>query len=44
VKSRAGLRGGIPFPRVVPHNDGAGVIEAAGEGVDRARIGERRDA
>jgi NADPH:quinone reductase-like Zn-dependent oxidoreductase len=25
----------------VPHSDGAGVIEAVGEGVDRARVGER---
>jgi NADPH2:quinone reductase len=28
-------------PRVIPHSDGAGTIEAVGEGVDRARIGER---
>lgn len=41
VKTRAGLRGPIAHPRIVPHNDGAGVIEAVGEGVDRARIGER---
>lgn len=26
---------------VIPHSDGAGVIEAVGEGVDRSRIGER---
>jgi NADPH2:quinone reductase len=32
---------GLPFPRIVPHSDGAGVIEAVGEGVDAARIGER---
>lgn len=43
VKLRAGLRAGavMEFPRIVPHSDGAGVIEAVGEGVDRARIGER---
>lgn len=41
VKSRAGLRGPIPFARVIPHSDGAGVIEAVGEGVDRSRVGER---
>jgi NADPH2:quinone reductase len=35
----AGL--GLAFPRIVPHSDGAGVIEAVGEGVDEARIGER---
>jgi NADPH2:quinone reductase len=42
VKSRAGLRTTLlPFPRIVPHSDGAGVIDAVGEGVDAARIGER---
>ena len=42
VKSRAGLRTtALPFPRVVPHSDGAGVIDAVGEGVPRTRIGER---
>lgn len=28
-------------PRVIPHSDGAGVIEAIGTGVDPSRIGER---
>jgi NADPH:quinone reductase len=42
VKSRAGLRSKtLPFPRIVPHSDGSGVIDAVGEGVDRSRIGER---
>jgi NADPH2:quinone reductase len=41
VKSRAGARGGMAFPRIVPHSDGAGVIEAVGPGVDTGRIGER---
>jgi NADPH2:quinone reductase len=42
VKSRAGLRSKVlPFPRIVPHSDGSGVIDAVGEGVDRSRIGER---
>lgn len=43
VKLRAGTRPGavMAYPRVVPHSDGAGVIEAVGEGVDAARIGER---
>ena len=42
TKSRSGW-GGIEtsFPRVIPHNDGAGVIEQVGEGVDNSRIGER---
>ncbi|WP_207915074.1 NADPH:quinone reductase [Paralcaligenes ureilyticus] len=42
TKSRSGA-GARPntFPRVIPHQDGAGVIEAVGEGVDASRIGER---
>ena len=42
VKKRAGA-----FPNllddglVIPHSDGAGVIEAVGEGVDAGRVGER---
>ncbi len=31
----------MPFPRVMPHSDGMGFIDAVGEGVDPARIGER---
>jgi NADPH2:quinone reductase len=31
----------MPFPRVVPHSDGSGIIDAVGEGVDLSRIGER---
>jgi NADPH2:quinone reductase len=41
VKSRRGGIAPMPFPRVIPHSDGAGVIDQVGEGVDRARIGER---
>ena len=42
VKSRAGVRNKtLPFPLIVPHSDGAGVIDQVGNGVDRARIGER---
>src|SRR3954454_12865384 len=32
---------GMPYPRVIPHSDGAGVIETVGADVDRGRIGER---
>jgi NADPH2:quinone reductase len=39
-KTRSGNRP-MPAPRVIPHSDGAGTIEAVGAGVDRARIGER---
>jgi NADPH:quinone reductase len=42
VKSRAGLRNkALPFPRIVPHSDGAGVIDAVGAGVSTRRVGER---
>jgi NADPH2:quinone reductase len=42
VKSRAGLRSSVlPFPRIVPHSDGMGVIDAVGEGVDPSRMGQR---
>jgi NADPH2:quinone reductase len=42
VKSRADLRGrGMPYPRVIPHSDGAGVIESVGPGVPASRVGER---
>lgn len=41
VKSRRGLRSPLmPFPRVIPHSDGAGVIDAVGPGVDPARVGQ----
>jgi NADPH2:quinone reductase len=42
VKSRGGLRSrDLPFPRIVPHSDGAGVIDQVGVGVPRERAGER---
>jgi len=42
TKARGGLRvKEMPFPRVIPHQDGAGVIDAVGAGVERSRIGER---
>lgn len=42
VKSRAGLRSRqLAFPRIVPHSDGMGVVDAVGEGVDARRVGER---
>jgi len=41
VKSRSGSRGGPAFPRIVPHSDGGGVIDAVGPGVDGARLGQR---
>jgi NADPH2:quinone reductase len=41
VKSREGRTRKIAFPRVIPHSDGAGEIEAVGEDVPNSRIGER---
>src|SRR4051812_13893892 len=32
---------GMPYPRVIPHSDGAGVIDAVGAGIDASRVGER---
>jgi len=40
-KRRQGLTAQIGFPRVIPNQDGAGVIDAVGDGVDSSRIGER---
>jgi NADPH2:quinone reductase len=41
VKSREGRTRKIAFPRVIPHSDGAGDIEAVGDGVSKSRVGER---
>ena len=38
---RSGRFGGMSFPMVIPHQDGAGVIEAVGPGVPEHRVGER---
>lgn len=40
-KRQAWLGSPMAFPRVVPHSDGAGVIEAVGPDADPARIGRR---
>ncbi len=42
-KSRTGTAPGqpLPFPEVVPNQDGSGVIEAVGTGVDPDRVGQR---
>ena len=38
---KRGRGGGMPFPLIIPHSDGAGVVDAVGEGVDTRRIGQR---
>src|SRR5438034_4478430 len=40
VKKRQDAFGyGMPYPRVIPHSDGAGTIDAVGEGVSQEWIG-----
>ena len=42
VKKRRGrMPAPAEYPRIIPHSDGAGVIDAVGPGVPRQRIGER---
>jgi NADPH:quinone reductase len=32
---------GMPYPRVIPHSDGSGTVDAVGEGVSREWVGRR---
>jgi NADPH2:quinone reductase len=41
AKRRAGATFGMEHPRVIPNSDGAGVVEAVGEGADPALTGRR---
>lgn len=42
VKKRQDQFGvGMPFPRIIPHSDGAGVIDSVGDQVASSRVGER---
>ena len=42
VKTRAGARSReLPFPRIIPHSDGAGVVDAVGDGVTQFTPGDR---
>jgi NADPH2:quinone reductase len=42
VKKRQNAFGvGMPYPRVIPHSDGAGTVDAVGEGIPREWIGRR---
>jgi NADPH2:quinone reductase len=40
-KRRGWLGSAMPYPRVIPHSDAAGVVDAVGAGVDPSRIGRR---
>ena len=41
LKNRSGFLGAMSYKRVIPHQDGAGIIDRVGEGVSESRIGER---
>ncbi|MER5194173.1 NADPH:quinone reductase [Streptomyces sp. NPDC002755] len=42
TKKRGGWLGSsMPYPRVIPHSDAAGVVDAVGSGVDARRVGQR---
>jgi NADPH2:quinone reductase len=42
VKKRHNAFGvGMPYPRIIPHSDGAGVVDAVGEGVSQEWVGRR---
>ena len=32
---------GMPYPRVIPHSDGAGIVDLTGDGVDHGLVGKR---
>jgi NADPH:quinone reductase len=40
-KRRGSWGSTMPYPRVIPHGDGAGTIDMVGPGADPARVGER---
>src|SRR5437870_4563809 len=42
VKKRQNAFGvGMPYPRIIPHSDGAGTVDAVGDGVSQEWIGQR---
>lgn len=40
-KRQDALAVGMPYPRVIPHSDGDGLIDQVGDGVPASRVGER---
>jgi NADPH:quinone reductase len=40
-KTRSGATNPLQFDEVTPHLDGAGVVDAVGDGVDQSRVGQR---
>jgi NADPH2:quinone reductase len=41
VKARQGSTRKITWPRLIPHSDGAGIIDQVGDGIAKSRLGER---
>jgi NADPH2:quinone reductase len=41
VQARSGIAHAKNFPEITPHHDGAGTIDAVGDGVDAGRVGQR---
>jgi NADPH2:quinone reductase len=41
VKTRQRLDGTSPWPDITPNQDGAGIVEAVGDGVPESRVGQR---
>ncbi|MFJ8142411.1 NADPH:quinone reductase [Streptomyces sp. NPDC096013] len=42
TKKRRGWTGSaMPYPRVIPHSDAVGIIDAVGDGIDARRVGTR---
>src|SRR5262245_739519 len=42
IKKRQNAFGyGMPYPRVIPHSDGAGIVDSVGEGVSADCLGRR---
>jgi NADPH:quinone reductase len=40
-KRRGWLGSAMSYPRVIPHSDGAGIVDSVGEGVDQGGVGRR---
>ncbi len=41
LKARTGFSSTMPFSRIIPHQDGAGVIDAVGDPKEASRVGQR---
>jgi len=41
IKARTGFTASMRYPRIIPHQDGAGVIEEIGENISPERLNER---